>query len=147
MRAWPVGLIGLLSPLLCAGLWSWETYQQAEKGKTGPFQRPSKRVHQAVLCTAWLYLIKRAVLSMACAFFICGVNILSTHLSHTLEIDKCSCKTVWTVSIDKAVSWTIFSVLIFAIFKNPLVDFLDISFRAPCNLTTKMMFVLNFLPS
>ena len=26
MRAWSIGLIGLLSPLLCAGLWSWGTY-------------------------------------------------------------------------------------------------------------------------
>ena len=53
MRAWPVGLIGLHSPLLCAGLWSWRTYHLAEKGYIGPSQRPSKRVHQAVLCTAW----------------------------------------------------------------------------------------------
>ena len=54
MRAWPVGLIGLRSSLLCAGLWSWGTYQPAVKGKTGPFQRPSERVQEAVLCTAWM---------------------------------------------------------------------------------------------
>ena len=53
MRAWPVGLIGLLSPLLCAGLRSWETYHLAEKGYSGPIQRPSEQDHQAVLCTAW----------------------------------------------------------------------------------------------
>ena len=54
MRPWPVGLIGLLIPLLCAGLWSWGTYNLAEKGYTGPFQRLSERDHQAVLCTAWV---------------------------------------------------------------------------------------------
>ena len=43
----------LTEPLLCAGLWSWETYQPAEKGYNEPFQRPSEWVHQAVLCTAW----------------------------------------------------------------------------------------------
>ena len=43
MRAWLIGLIGLLSPLLCAGLWSWGTYRLAEKEYTGPFQRPSER--------------------------------------------------------------------------------------------------------
>ena len=51
-KAWPVGLIGLLSPLLCAGLWSWEIYEPAEKEYTEPFQKPSEQVHQAVLCTA-----------------------------------------------------------------------------------------------
>ena len=35
------GLIGSLSSLLCAGLWSWETYHLAQKGYTGPVQRPS----------------------------------------------------------------------------------------------------------
>ena len=49
---WPVGLIGLLSPLLCAGLWSRGTYQPTEKGFSGPFKRPSERVQQAVLCPA-----------------------------------------------------------------------------------------------
>ena len=53
VRAWSVGLIGLLSPLLCAGLWSWGNYNLAERGYTGPFQRPLQRDHQAVLCTAW----------------------------------------------------------------------------------------------
>ena len=53
MRAWPVCLIGLLSPLLWAGLWSWETYQPSGKGKSGPIQMPSERVQEAVLCTAW----------------------------------------------------------------------------------------------
>ena len=53
MRAWPVGLIGSLSPLLCAGLWSWGTYQPTEKGFSGHFQSPSEQVHQVVLCTAW----------------------------------------------------------------------------------------------
>ena len=53
MRAWPVGLIGLLSPLLWAGLWSWGIYQPSGKGKSGPIQMPSERVQEAVLCTAW----------------------------------------------------------------------------------------------
>ena len=35
-----------------AGLWSWGTYHLAEKEYSGPFQRPSERDHQAVLCTA-----------------------------------------------------------------------------------------------
>ena len=48
MRAWPVGLISLLSPLLCAGLWSWGTYHLAEKGYSRSLQRPSERDHQAV---------------------------------------------------------------------------------------------------
>ena len=52
VRAWPVGLIGLLSPLLWAGLWSWGTYQPSGKGKSGPIQMPSERVKEAVLCTA-----------------------------------------------------------------------------------------------
>ena len=54
MRAWLTGLIGLLTPLLCAGLWSWGTYHLAVRGYTGPVQRPSERDHQAVLCKAWL---------------------------------------------------------------------------------------------
>ena len=48
-----MGLIGLLSPLLWAGLWSWGTYKPSGKGKSGPIQMPSERVQEAVLCTAW----------------------------------------------------------------------------------------------
>ena len=50
-----IGLIGLLSPLLCAGLWSWGTYHLAQKGISQPIQRPSERDHQAVLCKACWY--------------------------------------------------------------------------------------------
>ena len=53
MRDWLIGLIGLLSPLLCAGLWSWGTYHLAVKGCSGPVQRPSEREHPAVLCKAF----------------------------------------------------------------------------------------------
>ena len=55
MRGWSIGLIGLLSPLLCAGLWSWGTYHLAQKGISQPVQRPSERDHQAVLCKAWSF--------------------------------------------------------------------------------------------
>ena len=58
-----------------------------------------------------LYLVNREVIIMARAFFmLAGVNILSTHLTHTLDIDKWSRKTVWTVSIVKPVSCTILSM-------------------------------------
>ena len=40
----------LTDPLLCAGLWSLGTYHPAEKGYTGPFQRPSERTTK--LCCA-----------------------------------------------------------------------------------------------
>ena len=53
MRAWPVGLIGLLSPLLCEICDHGGRISQLKTGFSGPFQRPSERVHQAVLCTAW----------------------------------------------------------------------------------------------
>ena len=53
VRAWPVDLIGLLNPLLCAGSDHGEgAYQPAEKGYNGSFKRPSERDQQAVLCTA-----------------------------------------------------------------------------------------------
>ena len=58
MRAWPAGLIGLLSTLLWAGLWSWETYQPSGKGKSGPIQMPLERVQEVVLCTAWIAMLK-----------------------------------------------------------------------------------------
>ena len=48
-----IGLIGLLSSLLCAGLLSWGTYHLAQRGCTAPVPRPSKRDHQAVLCKAF----------------------------------------------------------------------------------------------
>ena len=38
------------------------------------------------------------------------LNILSANLTHTLDFDKCSRKTVWMVSIDKPVSYTIMSM-------------------------------------
>ena len=47
-----ISLIGLLSPLLCAGLWSWWTYHFAQREISEPVQRPSERNHQAVLCKA-----------------------------------------------------------------------------------------------
>ena len=42
----------LTVPLLCAGLWSWGTYQLAQKEFTGPVQSPSEWDHQDVLCKA-----------------------------------------------------------------------------------------------
>ena len=54
MRAWSTGLIGLLSPLLRAGLWSWGTYHLTQRGLSGPAQRPWERDHQSALCTAWI---------------------------------------------------------------------------------------------
>ena len=50
MRARSIGLIGLLSPLLCAGQWSWGAYHLAQMGCTAPVQRPSKRTTK--LCCA-----------------------------------------------------------------------------------------------
>ena len=52
VRAWSIGLIGLLSPLLCASLWSWGTYHLGQKGSAGPMKRPLERDYQAVLCNA-----------------------------------------------------------------------------------------------
>ena len=40
MRAWSIGLIGLLNPLLCASLWSWGTYHLGQKGSADPSRGP-----------------------------------------------------------------------------------------------------------
>ena len=102
MRAWPVGLIGLLSP--SAVCWSviMGDLSPAEKGYTGPFQGPSERDHPAVLCTVCLvvfmdyvdgnflpfYIMIHQIAPNAQDFLIWNVNLDFRKASSCMKVDN-----------------------------------------------------------
>ena len=91
-----------------------------------------------------LYQINRAVLIMGSGIY--GVNFPSTHLTHVLHTDKCSSKTVWIVSIDKAVSCTILSMLIIRFSGTTWWTFWTF-YSGLRHFTTRMVFIFNVIPS